>query len=100
MCEYRCHLKKKTDCLFLEFKFSLKHWKIKKKKSWSEVRSRGPRASQVTHVKNLPTNVGEAGDTDWIALRRSTGERNGNPLQYSCLENPITEESSSLQSMG
>ena len=31
---------------------------------------------------------------------RSPGEGNGNPLQYSCLENPWTEEPGRLQSMG
>ena len=31
---------------------------------------------------------------------RSPGEGNGNPLQYSCLENPQTEEPGRLQSMG
>ena len=31
-----------------------------------------------------------AGDLDSIpGLGRSPGERNGNPLQYSCLENPM-----------
>ena len=31
-----------------------------------------------------------AGDPDSIpGLWRSPGERNGNPLQYSCLENPM-----------
>ena len=31
-----------------------------------------------------------AGDTSLIAgSGRSPGERNGNPLQYSCLENPV-----------
>ena len=30
----------------------------------------------------------------------SPGEGNGNPLQYSCLENPWTEEPGGLQSMG
>ena len=33
-------------------------------------------------------------------LGRSPGEGNGNPLQYSCLENPWTEEPGGLQSMG
>ena len=33
-------------------------------------------------------------------LGRSLGEGNGNPLQYSCLENPWTEASDRLQSMG
>ena len=37
-------------------------------------------------VKNPPTN---AGDGDWTpGSRRSPGEGNGNPLQYSCLGNP------------
>ena len=31
---------------------------------------------------------------------RSHGEENGNPLQYSCLENPMDEEPGGLQSMG
>ena len=31
---------------------------------------------------------------------RSPGEGNGNPLQYTCLENSMTEESGRLQSMG
>ena len=31
-----------------------------------------------------------AGDPDWIpGSGRSSGEGNGNPLQYSCLENPM-----------
>ena len=41
-------------------------------------------------VKNLPTNAGNAGDTSLIpGSRRSPGEWNGNPLQYSCLGNPM-----------
>ena len=41
-------------------------------------------------VKNLPANAGDAGDTGSIPeLRRSPGGGNGNPLQYSCLENPV-----------
>ena len=38
-------------------------------------------------VKNL---YAKAGDTSWIPrLGRSPGERNGNPLQHSCLGNPM-----------
>jgi len=38
-------------------------------------------------LKNLPTN---AGDTSLIpGSGRSPGGGNGNPLQYSCLENPM-----------
>ena len=48
-------------------------------------------ASQVALViKNLPANAGDKRDTGSIpALGRSPGEGNGNPLQYSCLENPM-----------
>ena len=42
-----------------------------------------------------------AGDTGLIpGLGRSPGEGNGNPLQYSCLENSMYRESGGLQSMG
>ena len=42
-------------------------------------------------VKNLLANAGDAGDTNSIpGLGRSPGRGNGNPLQYSCLENPIS----------
>ena len=41
-------------------------------------------------VKNPPANAGDARDTGSIpGLGRSPGEGNGNPLQYSCLENPM-----------
>ena len=41
-------------------------------------------------VKNLPANAGDTGDMGSIpASGRSPGEGNGNPLQYSCLENPM-----------
>ena len=40
-------------------------------------------------VKNLPANAGDAGEVDLIpGSGRSPGGGNGNPLQYSCLENP------------
>ena len=40
------------------------------------------------------------GDPDSIpVLERSTGEGNGNPLQYSSLGNPWIEEAGGLQSM-
>ena len=39
-------------------------------------------------VKNLPTNVGNSGNTGSISgSGRSSGGGNGNPLGYSCLEN-------------
>ena len=43
-----------------------------------------------TMVKNWPANAGNARDMGSIpGLGRSPGEGNGNPLQYSCLENPM-----------
>ena len=39
-------------------------------------------------LKNLPASARDLGDTDSISgSGRSPGERNGNPLQYSVLEN-------------
>ena len=41
-------------------------------------------------VKNLPANAGDTGVSGSVpGLGRSPGEGNGNPLQYSCLENPM-----------
>ena len=49
------------------------------------------RASQVAlMVKNPPANAGDRRDAGSVSgLGRSLGERHGNPLQYSCLENPV-----------
>ena len=38
-------------------------------------------------VKNLPANAGDAGLIP--GLGRFPGEENGDPLQYSCLGNPM-----------
>ena len=48
-------------------------------------------ASQVELViKNLPANARDTKDTGSIPeLGRSPGVRNGNPFQYSCLENSM-----------
>ena len=41
-------------------------------------------------VKNPPANAGDIRDTDSTpGLGRSPGGGHGNPLQYSCLENPM-----------
>jgi len=41
-------------------------------------------------IKNLPASAGDTRDLGLIpGLGRSPGVRNGNPLQYSCLENPM-----------
>ena len=44
-------------------------------------------------VKNPPANAGNKRDVGLIpGSGRSPGEGNGNPLQYSCLENPMDRE--------
>ena len=41
-------------------------------------------------VKNPPANAGDTGDVGSIpGLGSSPGKGDGNPLQYSCLENPM-----------
>ena len=44
-------------------------------------------------VKNLPNNAGDIRDLGLIpGSGRSPGRGHGNPLQYSCLENPMDGE--------
>ena len=66
-------------------------------------------ASQVALVvKNSPANAGDMRDKGLIpGSGRSPGGGHGNPLQHSCLENPIdrgdspwTKEPGRLQTMG
>ena len=41
-------------------------------------------------IENSPANAGDIRSVDLIpGLGRSPGGGNGNPLQYSCLENPV-----------
>jgi len=50
------------------------------------------KASQV-ELKNPPVNAEDIGDTGLIpGLERSPGEGHGNPLQCSCLKNPMDRE--------
>ena len=49
-------------------------------------------------VKAFASNAGDPGSISGSG--RSPGEGNGNPLQYYCLENPMDEKPSRLQSMG
>ena len=53
-------------------------------------------------VTNLPANAGDARDVGSIpGLGRSSGEGNGNPLQYSCLEKSMDRGAwRATQSMG
>ena len=51
--------------------------------------------------KNLPANAGDIRDTGSISgLGRSSGGGYDNPLQYSCLENPMDRGAGRLHSMG
>ena len=60
------------------------------------------RVSQmVLVVKNMPANAGDIRDAGLIpGWGRSLGGGSGNPLQYSCLENPMDGEPGGLQSIG
>ena len=52
-------------------------------------------------VKTLPVKAGDVRDLSSIpGSGRHPGEGNGTPLQYSCWEDPWTEEPGRLQSMG
>ena len=51
-----------------------------------------------SEVKVSASNAGDLGSIP--GLGRSPGEGNGNPLQYSCLENPMDKEPGRLQSKG
>ena len=49
-------------------------------------------------VNNPPANAGDTRDTGSIpGLGRSPGRGNGNPFQYSCLENPMDRRTMGLQ---
>ena len=62
---------------------------------WVVLRSRDFPSGAV--VRNSPANAGDTRDTGSTpGSGRSPGEGNGNPLQYSCLGNPMDR----LQSVG
>ena len=51
-------------------------------------------------VKNPPANAGDARDAGSISgSGRSPGGGHGNPLKYSCLENPMDRQPDGLRSM-
>ena len=53
-------------------------------------KGKGTHSQVALVVENLPANAGDIRDAGSIpGSGRSPGERNGNPLQYSCLENPM-----------
>ena len=51
-------------------------------------------------VKNSPANAGDIRNAGSIpGTGRSAGEGHGNPLQYSCLENPMDREAWNLKQL-
>ena len=53
----------------------------------------GERVRDILQIKNLPANAGDIRDMGSISgLGRSPGEGNSNPLQDSCLGNPMDRE--------
>ena len=71
---------------------------------WLTVIAKGSGARSVcvlpygSEGKESAYNAGDLGSIPESG--RSPGEGNGNPLQYSCLENPMDRGSGGLQSMG
>ena len=80
------------------------------KEKWKKMKSTESQPARETEsdgsqlalvVKNLPANAGDTGDMSLITgLGRSPEGGNGNPLQYSCLENPMDRGAGGLQSVG
>ena len=88
--------------LLIGFGFSLTFWKVKKVNVSLSFWHFSACIWKVDFpggwgVKNLAANAGDVGSIP--GLRRYPGGENGNPLQYSCLENPIDMEYGQLQSL-
>ena len=57
---------------------------------FSAAKMEGPSQVVLVVKKNPPANTGDIRDVGSIpGLGRSPGGGHGNPLQYSCLENPV-----------
>ena len=79
------------------YKIQLTRWLINNKNYFSAAEIVGFPSGLV--VKNLPSNEEDVDPIPWPG--RSPGEGNRNPLQYSCLENPMDRRTWwGLQSMG
>ena len=64
---------------------------------WASM-SQSERAPGGSNGKESACNAGDAGSIP--GLGRSPGEENDNPLQYSCLENPMDQRSLAGYSLG
>ena len=55
---------------------------------WAAVYGVTQSRTRLKRLSSTSSNARDAGDAGWIPeLGKSPGEGNGNPLQYSCLEN-------------
>ena len=79
-----CHMKTKYTVLEDKPLEIFKRERKKKKKRWTW---RTEAIIEGHHGKESTCNAGDQGSK--CELERSSGEGNGNPLQYSCLENPM-----------
>ena len=52
-------------------------------------KGKGTHSQVALVVENLPANAGDIRDTGSIPGSGRSGGGHGNPLQYSCLENPM-----------
>ena len=76
--------------ILLEGRYWKKMVRLKKKNQFLEIHYHILDFPGVSVVKNPPAIAGDARDVGLIhGLGRSLGEGNGNPAQYSCLENPM-----------
>ena len=84
LCPEAKRKKKELHCsLLTPLFFSWAYGSPERRKTWLK----SPGASV---VKNPPASAGDTRDQGWIpGLGRSSGEGNGNLLQYSCLENSM-----------
>ena len=64
-----------------------KTWKSEKNLTLSNLNVTGVASQVALVVKHLPAHARDPGSTPGSG--RSSGEENGYPLQYSCLENPM-----------
>ena len=96
---FHCPVRGKVCSLLLEQKSpdqsELHFWSLlQSRQDWKD-------SQVVLVVKNLPANAGDIRDAGLIpGSGRSPGEGHDNPLQYSCLENPMDEEPDWSQSIG
>ena len=92
----RIHETRMVDCWFL---VKLRHGYVRSLANFSNFCDHLKPYLVVLLVKNLPAKARDARDMGLIpGLGKSPGEGNSNPLQYSCLENPMDEKPGALQS--